>query len=625
MSKNWDITTIDTTQGNFGAEGSFSINVATTVIRSATFSPDGKKVYVIENDRALLHEFRFQTPWDLRDGLEGGGQDSFSEFNTSTNFIDAVFTSIDGKKFYLVIDKLIKEYSLIPGYALSSFYNQSELPDIKLSKTDAFTKAIVTLDNFDRNVVKFKEGDSYTYEGTSSFANTASIFLAIELDLVNTNIQEILHVDGLSLKYDGTNFVLSDDTNNLVSVPAYPECSNFVISIVYTPSKAFLTANSFTQSISHTSSRTKTRNIRLSDGTFTGKIYELQIYNKDFLGIINENIDRETPIRQELDYNFIPPIRLYSTSNYLSSDGDNKLVLVSDFEGKTITTKVIDIDSSFKFQDGGGIAVDKDENIYVGVNDLSPIDKHQGKVVKLSKDTYDIEWSFGITLASNPNLYIRKIAVDDLGNVYYGDYRNDVRKIDKNGNFIWKFDGSTDILDVAVDKNGNVYSGNSGGSLRKIDSDGNEVWTFNGHGDRVYGVEVDDLGNVYTTSSVQNTYMYTEESDLSLRKIDSNGNEVWRISVGESGSYPKNLKLDKLGNIYVLKNSSIEKIDNNGNKLWLTFLATTGNDLTIDKLYLSSENNSIIKMFSNGQIANTDNFEPTNRNSSLKDIAVFSL
>ena len=61
-----------------------------------------------------------------------------------------------------------------------------------------------------------------------------------------------------------------------------------------------------------------------------------------------------------------------------------------------------------------------------------------------------------------------------------------------------------------------VYSAGNDNTVRKIDSNGNEVWVFTGHTSNVWGVAVD-----------QNGYVYSVSSDNTVRKIDPDGNEVW--------------------------------------------------------------------------------------------------
>ena len=66
----------------------------------------------------------------------------------------------------------------------------------------------------------------------------------------------------------------------------------------------------------------------------------------------------------------------------------------------------------------------------------------------------------------------------------------------------------------------NVYTGSQDGTVRKLNSNGNEIWSFTGHtGSSVFDVAVDSLGNVYTGST-----------DNTVRKIDSNGNQIWSFT-----------------------------------------------------------------------------------------------
>ncbi|WP_051081497.1 hypothetical protein, partial [Thioalkalivibrio sp. ALE16] len=73
---------------------------------------------------------------------------------------------------------------------------------------------------------------------------------------------------------------------------------------------------------------------------------------------------------------------------------------------------------------------------------------------------------------------------------------------------------------VILPDTANFVAAGGGGEEDLCDGTGvEEVWSFTGHSDRVFGVAVDDAGNVHSGSD-----------DQTVRKIDPNGNEVWSFT-----------------------------------------------------------------------------------------------
>ena len=104
-----------------------------------------------------------------------------------------------------------------------------------------------------------------------------------------------------------------------------------------------------------------------------------------------------------------------------------------------------------------------------------------------------------------------------------------------------------------------IYTASSDNTVRKVDSDGNEVWSFTGHTSIVNGVAVDADGNVYSASN-----------DNTVRKIDSSGNEVWSFT-GHSSSVTS-VAIDADGNVYSIGlDDTLRKIDAQGNEVWRVF------------------------------------------------------
>lgn len=150
------------------------------------------------------------------------------------------------------------------------------------------------------------------------------------------------------------------------------------------------------------------------------------------------------------------------------------------------------------------------------------------------------------------------VSIDSDGNVYYAGQTDDVPwdetpnfvvvKWDSNGTDVWEHqaDGghkfqclelgpNEDYLYGGTDKEtsescfmGSCYTNTHPGSVYKIDvTDGSVVWSYQvSNEESVYGVNVDDNGNVY---------FHTYSSNVN-GKLDSNGNEVFTGELPFNGS-----------------------------------------------------------------------------------------
>jgi tripartite motif-containing protein 71 len=185
----------------------------------------------------------------------------------------------------------------------------------------------------------------------------------------------------------------------------------------------------------------------------------------------------------------------------------------------------------------------------------------------------------------SPNaLYLStELAVDSLGNVYVIDGGNHrVQKLDKNGNFLlmWGSLGAGDgqflfqaspahYGSITVDKDGYVYVSDHHNRIQKFDGNGNFVMKFgttgypNGEFYTLYGVAVDDQGNIYTT----------DWTKYEIQKFNSQGEflQKWEVPSCKPGgiSSPYNLVMDGQGQFYVTQHGGncIQKFDTQGNLL----------------------------------------------------------
>ena len=137
-----------------------------------------------------------------------------------------------------------------------------------------------------------------------------------------------------------------------------------------------------------------------------------------------------------------------------------------------------------------------------------------------------------------------------------------------------------------------VASASNDNTVRKIDSNGNQIWSFTGHTDAVRGVAVDSNGNVYSASN-----------DSTVRKLDSNGNQIWSFT-GHTNSV-KSVALDSNGNVYsASRDNTVRKIDSNGNQIW-SFTGHTDRVLGVavdsnGNVYSASRDNTVRKIDSSG-------------------------
>lgn len=218
-----------------------------------------------------------------------------------------------------------------------------------------------------------------------------------------------------------------------------------------------------------------------------------------------------------------------------------------------------------------------------------------GTVRKINPNGNEV-WRFS---ASNEEFW--SVAVDSNGYVYCisrntstGSYI--LRKLNPNGGQVWQFTGHTNIIrDVVVDANSYVYTGSNDRTVRKIDPNGKQVWSFTGHTSVVSGVAVDASGNVYSCSL-----------DRTAKKIDPNGNEI--LTINTAGSCNK-ITVDQHGNIYLAVDSSsgnsgyVYKYGPNGNYVWSFRGDRYILDVAVDRdgyVYAGTYDNYLIKINPNG-------------------------
>ena len=263
----------------------------------------------------------------------------------------------------------------------------------------------------------------------------------------------------------------------------------------------------------------------------------------------------------------------------------------------------------YRWDEGRGIAVDADGNIYVTGSSYdswgTPVRAHSRGhdcfVAKLSSDGILLWNTF---LGGSNNNEGRGIAVDASGNVYvtgtshnswgepvrdytpsgmpapYGDAF--VAKLSGDGRLLWNtFLGGNNTdegLGIEVDASGNVYvtggsdaswgspvRAHSGGGqydafVAKLGSNGVLQWnTFLGgnNTDEGLGIEVDASGNVYVTGESYNSWgtpvrAYSGGYDSFVAKLGSDGVLQWNTFLGSNSTdIGWDIAVDTGGNVYV--------------------------------------------------------------------------
>lgn len=227
------------------------------------------------------------------------------------------------------------------------------------------------------------------------------------------------------------------------------------------------------------------------------------------------------------------------------------------------------------------VAVDNAGNVYVGGRSQG-IGGFDYATVKYDAAGTQL-WVNRYNGPANGNDEIRKLAVDNSGNVYVTGQSQGIGtgidfatvKYDAAGNQLWvkRYNGPANGEDMAlgikIDNTGNCcvtgYSKGSGGSADydyatiKYDPAGNELWVkrYDGpanNNDAASGIAIDNDGNVYVNG---HTTGIITSSDITTIKYDASGTEKWVISYnnnsvnGDDDIAGNSIALDPYGNVIV--------------------------------------------------------------------------
>ncbi len=246
-------------------------------------------------------------------------------------------------------------------------------------------------------------------------------------------------------------------------------------------------------------------------------------------------------------------------SNLTSAGSDDVFVSKLDASGNFVWAKNM---GSANSDNGNSIAVDASGNVY-------------------------LTGMFSGTADFDPGVPVYTVACNGNSDIF-------VNKLDASGNFVWAKAFGGPYIDVGrsvkVDGTGNVYStgnfdsnvdfdpGNGVYTLTntiigvpeifvsKLDASGAFVWAQAMGGpnpDTGYGIDVDQLGNVYTAGSFNGQadfdpgtaafyLVVAGNTDAYVSKLDPSGNFIWAQGFGGAGwDAASSICVDAIGNVHV--------------------------------------------------------------------------
>jgi len=273
-----------------------------------------------------------------------------------------------------------------------------------------------------------------------------------------------------------------------------------------------------------------------------------------------------------------------------------------------------------EFNQPFGIAIDSNENIYVG-------DNFNNRIQKFDKSGSFLK-SWGVKGSDKGEfLNINGIAIDSKDNLYVidGDLNERVQKFTSEGIFVtlWNLRMPGDIsflnpLDIAVDSKDSIYVlENAKNRVQVFDSEGNPitVWGATGSNDG-------ELQNPVRLAIDPSDFLYIlEYGNHRIQKFNESGSFLTKWgSFGEGNgefSKPNGIGVDSKGNVYLLDSTGIKKFNESGSFLTKWGLPGSGNyefDQPIylsigssDKIYVADAGNNRISVFSQKEIPDLDN------------------
>ncbi|MCK5490638.1 MAG: SBBP repeat-containing protein [Candidatus Pacebacteria bacterium] len=287
-----------------------------------------------------------------------------------------------------------------------------------------------------------------------------------------------------------------------------------------------------------------------------------------------------------------------------------------DSNGNELWISVVD-NNNGGLSSARGIALDSFGNIYITGGEHVPVSfdsnirtiKYDNNGNLIWTKIYDSgfwDGASGIVVDTNDNVYVagysKNVANDS-------DFR--IIKYDSNGNELWNviYDGGTNNNEVGVDialdsasnpivTGYNYVSDNSFLTIKFDKTNGNVLLNLTYSDpvtiDSAFAITVDSANNIYVAGRRYVSAIF--DTDLSIIKYDSFGNEVWNnvYHISDFDDTPYGLAVDSNDNIYaggyshngINTDFRIIKFDGNGNILWNVIYDSGeddwGNDIAVD-------------------------------------------
>ncbi|MEZ6044111.1 MAG: hypothetical protein R3C11_00710 [Planctomycetaceae bacterium] len=249
--------------------------------------------------------------------------------------------------------------------------------------------------------------------------------------------------------------------------------------------------------------------------------------------------------------------------NFTSNGGDDLFFTKLNSSGELVWARTIG-GTGYEWQ--GGIDVDSTGNVYISGSFEDTVDLNPGAGVStFTTDGFSVfieklnsagEFIWAKQLEANPASSSTDsdsfdLTLDDAGNVYLtGTFEG---KVD--------FDPGTGVFDLDAGTQNEIY-------VSKLNNSGEFLWArmfdSNGFGPNIgTNLEVDSLGNVYTTGRLYGTIDFDPGAgifeltsnggrDVFLSKLDASGNFVWATSFGgNSNDVVEDLTLNDAGEVFV--------------------------------------------------------------------------
>jgi tripartite motif-containing protein 71 len=220
------------------------------------------------------------------------------------------------------------------------------------------------------------------------------------------------------------------------------------------------------------------------------------------------------------------------------------------------------------------LAVDKSGSLFFS-SQWQPLAKYDLSAKREINQTDRHEKDYLVFEIKSPEVYEQSfyhptcLAVDRNGNIYFGDDRGTVRKLDLSGLCVksWRTSNAQPygLRALAVDGNGHVYAAHENG-ISKFDASGALAAEWGSKGDGpgqfqyISGIAVDGSGNVFVSDGRANRVQKFDPSGKLLTQWGSKG-----AGKGEF-NWPIGLAIDRDGDILVCDsgNRRIQKFDLTG-------------------------------------------------------------